>query len=110
MPVLAPYDRDDLRRQFQTAQPFPWIAIDNFLEPGFADEVARSYPPFNTAAEMGHQFKAVNENLKVQVCDSKLFPSPVKLLADTLSGREFLEDVAYITGMPNLLWDPSFGG
>lgn len=110
MPVLAPYDRDKLRDEFRAARPFPFIKMDRFLDAAFADQVAKAYPSFDTAVQMGHQFKAVNENLKVQVSDYKRFPAPVKTLSDALSSNKFLEDLAYITDMPNLLWDPALGG
>jgi hypothetical protein len=110
MSILAPYDRDSLRRQFQTAKPFPWLAIDGFLQPEFAKRVADSYPPFEKAVEMGFQFKAVNENKKVQVTNYERFPDPVKTLADTLADTNFLADLSYITGIPDLLWDPQLGG
>lgn len=110
MSVIAPYDRDALRAQFQSAQPFPWIKIDGFLKPEFADEVTRSYPPFEDAVRAGRQFNAINENLKVQVCDYAKFPSPVKALSDAVSTPQFLEDLAYVTGIPKLLWDEGFAG
>jgi hypothetical protein len=110
MSVLAPYDREALRQQFRTAQPFPWIKIDGFLRPEFADDVSRAYPSFEKAVGMGRQFKAVNENLKVQVSDYQSFPDPVKALSDAVSSPEFIADLSYITGMPNLLWDVQFAG
>ncbi len=110
MSVIAPYDREALRAQYQNAQPFPWIQIDGFLSSAFADEVTRSYPPFDVAVRMGRQFQAVNENLKVQVCDYASFPDPVKQLSDAVSSPQFLEDLSYITGIPKLLWDTNFSG
>src|SRR5687768_592150 len=98
MSLISTYDRDLLRRQFHSAQPFPFIAIDGFLDADFADAVTKSYPSFDTAAEIGHQFKAVNENRKVQVSDYKRFPEPVRLLSDALSSSEFVGDLSYITG------------
>lgn len=110
MSVLAPYDREALRTQFRSAQPFPWIKIDGFLQPDFASTVEKSYPPFEVATGMGKQFQAVNENRKVQIVDYAKFPDPVKQLSDAVSNPKFLEDLAYITGMPNLLWDAEFSG
>jgi hypothetical protein len=110
MKVVAPYDREALRAQFRSATPFPWIKLDGFLQPDFADEVAASYPPFEQALELGRQFTAVNEHKKVQIVDYARFPTAVKQLSDAVSSPDFLADLEYITGMPKLLWDPEFSG
>ena len=110
MSVITPYDREALRAQFRNAQPFPWLMIDGFLRPEFADAVTRSYPPFDAAVRVGQQFNAVNENLKVQVTDYASFPDPVKQLSDAVSSPQFLEDLSYITGIQKLIWDVGFAG
>lgn len=110
MQIVASYDRDKLREEFRAAKPFPWFKIDGFLDAGFADQVAKSYPSFDDAVQLGHQFKAVNENLKVQVSDYSRFPDPVKRMSDALSNWSFLEDLSYITDIPKLMWDPALGG
>jgi len=110
MSVIAPWDRDALRASFASAQPFPFIKIDDFLEPTFAAELAESYPKFEQAVAQGRVFQGVNENLKVQVCDYEAFPPPAKRLADTLRAPEFLDDLEHITDIPKLQWDPSFSG
>lgn len=110
MSVLAPYDRDALREQFRSAEPFPWLKIDNFLQPEFAEAVARSYPPYEVATGLGRQFKAVNENRKVQIVDYDKFPDPVKRLSDAVANPQFMEDLSYITGISNLMWDVGFAG
>jgi hypothetical protein len=107
---IRPLDRDALRDQFRTAKPFPFVAIDDFLEPAFADEVARSFPSYSRATELGHSFKAVNENLKVQVSDYAKLPAPMQRLSDAVSSPQFLADLAYVTGIPKLLWDPHLNG
>ncbi|MCA9528628.1 MAG: 2OG-Fe(II) oxygenase [Myxococcales bacterium] len=108
--MLAPYDKEALRAQFRSAEPFPFVAIDDFLEPAFAKEVAASYPTFEVARGHGHEFRAVNEAFKVQVTDEKRFPEPVRRLSNLLSSDAFLSDLAYITGIPNLLWDRELVG
>lgn len=110
MSVIAPYDRDALRARFRAAQPFPWLAIDHFLEPDFANELAASYPSYEDALKSGRAFTAVNENLKVQVCDYEAFPAPAKRIADALGDARFLDDLSYVTGVEKLLWDPTFAG
>ena len=108
--MIRPFDRDALRRQFQEAKPFPFIAIDEFLDPGFAREVAAAYPTYGDARGRGHEFRAINEKNKVQITDSAAFPEPVKELDRVLSGRSFLEDLEYITEIDHLLSDPQLRG
>lgn len=110
MPIIAPYDRDELRARFTSATPFRWLAVDNFLDPSFADELAVSYPSFDDALKSGRAFSAVNENLKVQVSDYEIFPEPAKRVADALRDSKFLEDLGYITGIEKLQWDATLAG
>src|SRR5690242_5143626 len=108
--VLRPLDRDAVRAEYRSAKPFPFFKIDDFLEPDFLAQVVAAYPTYESARGMGREFSAVNERLKIQVTDRSQFPDPVKQLADVLNGPEFLADMEYITGIPNLLADTAFGG
>ena len=108
--MLQPYDRDLLRLQFNAAQPFRWFSIENFLTKDFALQVNASYPSFEGARELGHEFNWVNEQRKVQISDTQRFPEPVRQLAGLLASRTFLDDVEYITGIPLLRADPALEG
>jgi len=108
--MLNPLDREALKLQFESNQPYPHFVIGNFLEPEAALKVAHSYPDFEQATKQGHEFKAVNEQRKVQICDQGKFPEPVKRLSEIISSPEFLSELEYITGIPNLLADPNFAG
>jgi len=46
--LMQPLDRDALRLQRIRANPFPFVKIDGFLDPAFANAVAASYPTFAT--------------------------------------------------------------
>lgn len=108
--VIRPLDRETLRRRFDTAQPFRFLAIDDFLDADFAREVAASYPSFEDARRMGFEFRAVNENRKVQITDATRFPEPVQRLNQALASPAFLEDLSAITGIPKLLADEKLAG
>jgi hypothetical protein len=108
--IIRPFDREAVRAEYQAATPFPFFKIENFLEPAFLHEVVNAYPTYDEARQIGREFTAVNEKLKVQVTDSAKFPTPVKRLADEINGPRFLEDLQYITGIPGLLDDPGFAG
>jgi hypothetical protein len=108
--VIANLQRELLREQYRASRPFPFVKIDNFLEPTFADEVARSYPSFDEATEQGLTFKTVNERKKVQITDARSFPRSVTTLNDAISSNGFLSDLSFITGIPSLLADEQLVG
>jgi Rps23 Pro-64 3,4-dihydroxylase Tpa1-like proline 4-hydroxylase len=103
-------DRETLRQQFVHAKPFPYVKIENFVDRSFAREVAASYPSFDDALGNGISFKTVNERKKVQITDSKKFSAPILRLHELLSSPQFLADLSYITGIPNLVADEQLVG
>lgn len=114
--LINPLDRDALKQQFSSAKPYPHIVIENFLDDAFLKQVVASYPAFGAAwadantEGAGRAFKQLHEKFKVQITDSKQFPEPVKALNDALASQSFLDDLAYITGIPKLLADPELRG
>ena len=96
------------KERFRTARPFPSICIDDFLEPALALEVARSYPPLLQA--VSRAWNAVNEKRKTHIENPALFPEPVRRLADFCSSQSFRDLLSDVTGIPKLLWDPTFVG
>jgi Rps23 Pro-64 3,4-dihydroxylase Tpa1-like proline 4-hydroxylase len=108
--MLQKLEREALRLQYIKAAPFPFIKIENFLNPAFAREVAAAYPAFEDALKRGRTFKTVNEQKKVQVTDSGLFPEPVARLNEALASPAFLSDLSYIAGIPELLADRELVG
>ena len=109
--LIRPLDVAALEAQHARAEPFPCFVIEGFLEPSFAAEVAAAYPTFETAAQMGFAFNAVNERKKVQVTERARCPDKVGRLSDALASPEFLADLGAITGIPTLLADERlFGG
>jgi hypothetical protein len=108
--LINPIDRDALRNQFRDAKPYPFFAIDDFLNSDFAEEVYLSFPSYGDAKAVGKEFKGVNEQGKVQVTDSKLFAEPVAKLNQVLASQEFLDLLSHVTGMPKLLADDQLVG
>lgn len=108
--LIQPLDCEALRRQFSSATPFPFVSIDNFLDPRFAEELAKAYPSYELATQQGRTFKTVNEKKKVQITAAERFPEPVKRLNEALAAPSLLSDLSYITGIPKLLDDPELRG
>lgn len=110
MSVIQPFDRDALKTQFDSAEPFRHLCIDGFLDPAFVERVSEAYPSFDTAVQRGYSFDYVNERKKVQVTDAERFPDPVKVLHEAISSQQFRDDLSYVTGIPTLLADEALVG
>jgi 2OG-Fe(II) oxygenase superfamily len=108
--LIKPFDREQIRQQFQSAEPFRWFELCPFMDDDFAHELVDAYPNFEQSRRQGQEFKAVNEQKKVQITDRAKFPAPVQQLAQALSAPDWLRDLEYITGIPRLLGDPEFDG
>jgi Rps23 Pro-64 3,4-dihydroxylase Tpa1-like proline 4-hydroxylase len=108
--MLRPLDLEALRDSYAAARPFPYIKIENFLEPKEVELIAASFPSFEDALENGQTFKTVNERKKIQITKSELFPAPIANLNEALAAPEFLRDLSYITGIPNILADSELNG
>ena len=108
--LILPLERERLRAQFQAGKPFPHVVIDNFLDPARAAEIAASYPTFERARQLGDEFRGVNEHGKIQITDAARFPAPVQALNQALGAPELLAELAYITGIDGLRYDPTLAG
>ncbi len=108
--LQRPLDEPTLRSEFSAAAPFPHIALDDFLEPGFAAEVAAAFPEFEDARRRGREFRAVNERGKVQVTDASAYPEPLRRLAELMASPELLASLGRITGIEKLLADDDLVG
>jgi Rps23 Pro-64 3,4-dihydroxylase Tpa1-like proline 4-hydroxylase len=97
----------ELAAAFARREPFRHVVIDDFFAPGFAQRLLADFPPFDTqrarneAGEIGG--KAVVEQIRA------LGPTYAALDA-LIQGREFLELIARITGIADLLYDPHYFG
>jgi hypothetical protein len=108
--LINPIDRDALRDQYQGASPVPWFKIDNFLKPEFATACADAFPTYDQVQKLGTTFTNVNEKGKFQVTDSSKFPTALKQMEELLNGRDFLDLIEHVTGIPSLLADEKLVG
>jgi hypothetical protein len=108
--MLRPFDREKLRLAFADAKPFPYVKMDNFLDPTKAEWIAAAYPSFAAATGHGQIFSTVNERKKIQISDASLYPAPVAELNALLASQSFLDELSYITGIPKLLADEQLVG
>lgn len=107
---ISSYDKHQLREAYRAAKPFPHVVIDDFLAPDFARRVAQCFFSSDDARKYGEGFRNLHERGKVHITDPALFPAPVTELANELSSTAFIEDLSVITGIDDLVWDPTFSG
>lgn len=108
--MILNFDRDKLRAEFAQAEPFPHVMIDDFIILEKAKAIAEAYPTFDAALRHGKTFSSVNERKKVQITDSSKYAPPVAELNELLASKQFLNDLSYVTNMPNLLADEKLIG
>ena len=108
--MINALDLQGLRDRFRNAKPFPYVVIDDFLEPAAAERVAKAYPSFDEAMREGFAFNFVNEQRKIQITDPRKFPKPLLELNEAISSAKFLSDLEVVTGIPRLLADEQLAG
>ncbi len=103
--VIRSLNIDELATQFSQAKPFPFVRIDDFLDPDFAERVAAATPSFQQAGRWGTRFETVNEHRRVQLTDTRRFAPSMRNLVEALQSPTFLHMLSGITGIDNLLVD-----
>jgi hypothetical protein len=108
--VIRPIATEELRHRVRVATPFPYFAIDNFLDPEFARLVHDSFPPYEEALKMGRSFQTVNEKKKIQITDPAQFAPPVLELNHLLAAPSFTALLSDLFEIPKLLPDGELTG
>ena len=108
--ILSDVRLADHREAFSSAEPFPHVVIDGFLDASAGRAIAAEYPTFENAKALGFSFNAVNERKKIQITDKTRFPPAVRQLNDFLASDAFLADLSALTGIPNLIADEALSG
>jgi Rps23 Pro-64 3,4-dihydroxylase Tpa1-like proline 4-hydroxylase len=109
---LFPYDRwrsrlPGLANEYRANQPFPHIHLSDFLDADLARRIAKEFPrPTDTS---WIQYKHYNEN-KLGKTNRAEFPPLIGQLIDELNSAEFVSWLSQLTGIPNLMPDPSLEG
>jgi hypothetical protein len=97
----------EYREAFLQAHPFKHVVIEGFFDPLFADQLLREFPRFdpNLATNEGGQAggKAVNTKIR------EISPAYEKLY-EVIAGKPFLDLVSRISGVPDLILDPTMYG
>ena len=109
---LFPYEKWDqglpaLAKQYRENQPCAHIHLSDFLDPEIALAMAEEFPGPSTDAWT--QYKHTNEN-KLGMPKRELFPPTLGAVTDELNSPEFVSWISELTGIPNLIADPSLEG
>lgn len=100
-------DRSELRRRFRTAQPFPHLILDEFLDPVWCKELIDTFPEFDPT-------QAVNEmgdvGRKAVFPDLPSLGSAYRRFDELIQSHDFLSLIGDITGIPDLLYDSDYIG
>lgn len=105
----AKWDRqvERLRQSYLSAEPFPSICLDNFLEPEIADRVWSEFPPVESK-DWTH-YAHVNERKLAQTRRETIPPTPLAVI-DELNGPRFIAFLNKLSGIDRLLPDESLAG
>jgi hypothetical protein len=93
---------------FSQSPPFKHVVIDNFLETDFAEALLNEFPKFDKTLALNEMGNVGGKAVNTDIC--QIGPSYQRLF-ETLESRPFLEFISRLTGIPDLILDPSlFGG
>lgn len=97
----------DLHAQFESAQPFRHVVIDEFLDPEFCARLIAEFPTFNAASAINERGEPGRKAVISQLASiGPAYAAFDRLMRDP----EFLALTGRITGIPDLLYDPDYVG
>jgi Rps23 Pro-64 3,4-dihydroxylase Tpa1-like proline 4-hydroxylase len=88
----------ELKNQFDKAEPYRHIVIENFLNDGFAETIHENFP---TLDQLSKHYKGLNEQ-KSEGSNFGNFHPAFAQLKDALNTKEFRQVVEQITGLKNI--------
>jgi Rps23 Pro-64 3,4-dihydroxylase Tpa1-like proline 4-hydroxylase len=100
-------DIDRLSATYQSAEPYPHIVIDDFLEPGAAESAMAEFPPLDR--DQWTNFIHVNER-KFSNTDPTTWGPTLQRILDELNSPRFVQFVGQLLGVDDLIPDPTLEG
>lgn len=103
------------RAEYAAGQPFPHVAIDDFLPADVANRLADEFPAIDavdwTYWGPGDTAKTLDKRIeKVGTSEENHFSPFTRLVMLQFNSHTFLRFLETLTGIPNLIPDPSFNG
>ena len=109
-PVLSTMVLGDVSRwraAFDAAHPFRHVVIDEFLDTRFAQALLAEFPRFEQGNSIGDDGRPGGKSTLERM--ATIGPS-YRRLDEVIQGREFLDFVSTLTGIPGLIYDPFYLG
>lgn len=95
------------REEYQSAKPFNYIKLDNFITPEVLENVLRDFP--SSLAQMDESYMRHQERLKVSY-KPELLSDYSRLLFFFFNSASFIAFLESLTGIKGLIPDPHFIG
>jgi Rps23 Pro-64 3,4-dihydroxylase Tpa1-like proline 4-hydroxylase len=96
-----------LRERYQSAQPYPHIVFDDFLEPDAARAAMAEFPALDPT--QWNNFLHTNER-KFSNTDPETWGPTLQAILEQLNAPRFVEFVSQLIGVEDLIPDPSLEG
>jgi hypothetical protein len=92
---------------YSKAQPFPHIVFDDFFDPNLVDQVLAEFP---RPGQIKWQRFDNEQEIKLASASDASFGPMTRLFMYHLNSITFLDFLSKVTGIPNLIPDPTFDG
>ena len=106
--MINEFDYDKLSKEFQEAQPFRHVVIDNFFDDETARQLSSEFPDYNDE-KIWSVYRNPIENKKLTP-NWDLFPKSTYQAFSLMNTPEFVEKIRKITGIANLEADYGLHG
>jgi SAM-dependent methyltransferase len=98
----------DIQHSFNSAAPFRHVEVDNFLEPSACEKLLADFPVFDKKYALNEHGEVGGKAVIERVSGVSPF---YKSFYDYINSRKFLDAMSDLTGIPDLIADPTlFGG
>jgi hypothetical protein len=97
----------DRSEQYQSAEPFPHVVLDEFVSPELALALSQAFPPVDSIDWIERDNE--NNRRRYQHDETKL-PLLLREMLREMNARQFILFLETLTGIDNLLPDPYFVG
>lgn len=105
--MINEFDYENLQKQWNEAQPFRHVVIDNFFDEQTALKLASDFP--NVTTEKGVFYNNPLE-VKKAIGDWNQFPKTTYSVFEYMCSEQFLQKIRRITGIHNLVADYGLHG
>jgi hypothetical protein len=109
-PITVSPAIDRLRARFESASPFPWLVIDDFLTPSFVERLLADFPQPGPAYDKYCVGDDGRPGPNYANPDPATFAGSFRELDTLLSSAAWLNWLSTVTGIPNLEYDPDYFG